>query len=81
MKALVIANRDTTKDNSPSHAKWRTIIELCLVTFFISLIFDLIGKPIPTSFTDVYEPILIALGVSLYAYAKIRNIEVDVSDN
>ena len=53
------------------------VLEIVTVTFFIGLIPDLIalGRP-PTSLTEIWQPVMSALLIALYAYARVRNIEI-----
>jgi len=53
------------------------VLEIVAVTFLMGLIPDLIalGRP-PTSLTEIWQPIMSALLIALYAYARVRNIEI-----
>jgi len=53
------------------------VLEIVVVTFLCSLVPDLIalGRP-PTDITEVWGSILSAFLVALYAYARVRGIEI-----
>ena len=65
------------KDGVVEDGQWFAILELTMVTFFMTLIpkFLALGRP-PITLAECWEPVLTALLMALYSYARARNIEV-----
>ena len=77
---LVLAAEQKKKANSPERAsaqRWIAVLEVCVITFMVVMIPDLIllGRP-PENLTEVWKPFLSALLASIYAYVRVKAIEI-----
>ena len=71
----------TGKTNSAkktNNEKMIAILEIVAIVFLTTFIPSLIklGRP-PANLTEIWVELLVALLASLYAYARIRNINID----
>ncbi len=71
----------TSKTNSAKktdNEKLMAILEIVAIVFLTTFIPSLIklGRP-PANLTEIWVELLVALLASLYAYARIRNIDID----
>lgn len=76
---FTIANSNAAKDDEQrKHEKIIAIAEVVVLVFLVTFIPSLIrlGKP-PTCIEDVWVELLVAVLASLYAYARIRGIELE----
>lgn len=53
------------------------ILEVLLVTFLISIIPELIALGRPPTLIEIYVPILSAILMAIYAYIRVRNIDIE----
>ena len=72
-----IKNKRSAKKEDSNNEKIIAIIEIVVLVFFTTFIPALIklGRP-PTSLSEVYVEILVALLASLWAYMRIRGIDL-----
>lgn len=65
-------------ENRTDNEKLRAIIEVVLLFFLTAFIPGLIklGRP-PTSLEEIWVELLVAIMASLYAYARVRGIDLD----
>jgi len=78
MRFYTVANESDGKDPAWERLEyWIAIIEIVVVTFIVSLIPDLIVLGhIPNEWSELWEPFLSALLIAIYAYMRVRGIEV-----
>lgn len=80
MRFYTIRNRSSAKTlEDKERDKLVATVEIVLLVFLASFIPALIklGRP-PTSIAEVWVEILVAVLASLYAYARIRQIDMNV---
>lgn len=70
-----MTSKKETAQNSPS--KLLLIVEVMVVTFLICIIPDLIAIGRIPTLDEVYVPILSAILMAIYAYIKIRDIDIE----
>ena len=76
-KVLVANEKPSASKTQKLLVKALLVLEIVLVTFLMGLIPDLIalGRP-PTSLAEIWQPVMSALLIALYAYARVRTIEI-----
>ena len=67
--------------NKTNNEKMIAILEIIAIVFLTTFIPSLIklGRP-PANLTEIWVELLVALLASLYAYARIRNIDLGKTD-
>lgn len=75
---MMMSNSSDNEINMPNWLrKVLLIVELVIVCFLSSFLPDLLTIGYPPTLEQLYKPIISALIVALYAYAKIRNISLE----
>lgn len=57
---------------------WWAVAEVCISTFIITMLLRLyeIGSP-PTSLTEIYMPFLYSAIMTVWAYVRVRKLEIE----
>ena len=79
----VVGNKKTAKNpNNKKNEKLIAILEIVIIVFLTTFIPSLIklGRP-PQNLEEVWVELFVALLASVYAYARIRKIDIENTKN